>query len=138
MTFGRPTMIRTGSWDVQEPAMIDDCYLSADHQGLQPSDLHSRMYLFVYSLRLFDIMDEILSEFYALEGGGSGSNSSKSFDPWSVRDLANILTINAKLDEWRDDVPEILKDINSLSLSSSSLAPNQFHLMLQAKALRSR
>ncbi|KAG4025630.1 hypothetical protein MFRU_054g00590 [Monilinia fructicola] len=138
MTFGRPTMIRTGSWDVQEPAIIDDQYLSSDSQGVQPLGLHSRMYLFVYSLRLFDIMDEILSEFYVLQGGKSGSNSPRSFDPWSVHDLASILTINAKLDDFRESVPPIFKDVNSFALGTSSFAPNQFHVMLQSKVLRSR
>ncbi|APA14928.1 hypothetical protein sscle_13g096980 [Sclerotinia sclerotiorum 1980 UF-70] len=138
MTFGRPTMIRTGSWDVPEPAIIDDQYLSSDSQGVQQSGLHSRMYLFVYSLRLFDIMDEILSEFYVLQGGKSGSNSSKNFDPWSVRDLASILTINAKLDDFRESVPKILKDVNLFTLGNNSLTPNQLHLTLQSKVLRSR
>ncbi|EDO00513.1 hypothetical protein SS1G_14383 [Sclerotinia sclerotiorum 1980 UF-70] len=101
MTFGRPTMIRTGSWDVPEPAIIDDQYLSSDSQGVQQSGLHSRMYLFVYSLRLFDIMDEILSEFYVLQGGKSGSNSSKNFDPWSVLTRTHLTlttrTLNIRL-----------------------------------------
>ncbi|KAF7860876.1 hypothetical protein EAF04_008394 [Stromatinia cepivora] len=138
MTFGRPTMIRTGSWDVQEPAIIDDQYLSADSQGIQPSELHSRMYLFVYSLRLFDIMDEILLELYVLQGGKSGSNSSKDFDPWSVRDLASILTINAKLDDFQENVPKILKDVNLFTLENNSFTPSQLHLMLQSRILRSR
>ncbi|KAI9644448.1 hypothetical protein NHQ30_006469 [Ciborinia camelliae] len=138
MTFGRPNMIRTGSWDVQEPAIIDDQYLSVDGQGVQPSGLYSRMYLFVYSLRLFDITDEILSEFYVLQGGKGGSNSAKSCDPWSVGDLASILTINAKLYEFRETVPQIFKDTNTFALGSDSFAPNQLHVMLQAKVLRSR
>lgn len=138
MTFGRPTMIRTGSWNVQEPAIIDDQYLSTEGEGVQPLGLHSRMYLFVYSLRLFDIMDEILSEFYLLQGGKSGSNSSKFFDPWSVRVLGNILTINGKLDDFRDSVPQILKDVHESALKSNSFTPNQLHLMLQSKILRSR
>ncbi|KAF7886500.1 uncharacterized protein EAF01_011178 [Botrytis porri] len=141
MTFGRPTMIRTGSYDVTEPSIIDDQYLTADfHQvlGTQPSGVHSRMNLFVYSLRLFDIMDEILSNFYVFQGGKSESHSSKSFDPWSVGDLASILTINAKLDDFRESVPQIFKDVTSFALRTDAFAPGQLHVVLQSKVLRSR
>lgn len=142
MTFGRPTMVTTGSWDVQEPTIIDDQYLSTNGQGVQPPGLRSRMTLFVYSIRLFDIMDEILSEFYAHQGekSGSNSNSPKSFDSWSVRDLASILTINAKLDDFRESVPQIFKDITqgSYTPGTNPFAPHELHLMLQSKILRSR
>ncbi|TGO69783.1 hypothetical protein BOTNAR_0007g00640 [Botryotinia narcissicola] len=141
MTFGRPSMIRTGSYDVPEPSIIDDRYLIADfHQvpGAQPSGVHSRMNLFVYSLRLFDIMDEILSKFYVFQGGKNESDSTKSFDPWSVGDLASILTINAKLDDFRESVPRIFKDVNSFALGTDAFAPGQLHVVLQSKVLRSR
>ncbi|KAF7915571.1 hypothetical protein BELL_0497g00010 [Botrytis elliptica] len=141
MTFGRPTMIRTGSYDVPEPSIIDDQYLTADfHQvpGAQPSGAHSRMNLFVYSLRLFDIMDEILSNFYVFQGSKSESDSTKSFDPWSVGDLASILTINAKLDDFRESVPQIFKDVTSFALGTDAFAPGQLHVVLQSKVLRSR
>ncbi|TGO41160.1 hypothetical protein BHYA_0025g00100 [Botrytis hyacinthi] len=141
MTFGRPTMIRTGSYDVPEPSIIDDQYLIADfHQvpGAQPSGVHSRMNLFVYSLRLFDIMDEILSKFYVFQGGKNESDSTKSFDPWSVGDLASILTINAKLDDFQGSVPQIFKDVTSFALGTDVFAPGQPHVVLQSKVLRSR
>ncbi|TEY44385.1 hypothetical protein BOTCAL_0352g00050 [Botryotinia calthae] len=141
MTFGRPTMIRSGSYDVPEPSIIDDQYLTADsHQvpGAQPSGVHSRMNLFVYSLRLFDIMDEILSKFYVFQGSKSESNLAKSFDPWSVDDLASILTINAKLDDFRGSVPQIFKDVTSFALGTDAFAPGQLHVVLQSKVLRSR
>lgn len=141
MTFGRPTMIRSGSYDVPEPSIIDDQYLTADsHQvpGAQPSGVHSRMNLFVYSLRLFDIMDEILSKFYVFQGSKSESNLAKSFNPWSVDDLASILTINAKLDDFRGSVPQIFKDITSFALRTDAFAPGQLHVVLQSKVLRSR
>jgi hypothetical protein len=63
MTFGRPTMI-SKQWNVQAPAMIDDEYLLMDGEGFQPTDVPSRMGLFVYSSKLFEILDEILSTFY--------------------------------------------------------------------------
>ncbi|CCD34452.1 putative transcriptional regulatory protein [Botrytis cinerea BcDW1] len=141
MTFGRPTMIRSGSYDVPEPSIIDDQYLTADsHQvpGAQPSGVHSRMNLFVYSLRLFDIMDEILSKFYVFQGSKSESNLAKSFNPWSVDDLASILNINAKLDDFRGSVPQIFKDITSFALRTDAFAPGQLHVVLQSKVLRSR
>ncbi|QSZ28565.1 hypothetical protein DSL72_003063 [Monilinia vaccinii-corymbosi] len=138
MTFGRPTMIRTGSWNVQEPAMIDDQYLSGNGEGVQPLGLHSRMYLFVYSIRLFDIMEEILSKFYIHQGGKCGSSSSKSFDPWSINDLASLLTINAKLDEFRESLPQVLKDVNSFAPGSSPSTPLQLNIKLQSTILRCR
>lgn len=73
MASGRSPMLQ-GPWNVQLPSIIDDEYLLEEGTGFQPADIPSRMNLFVYSLQLFDIMEEILSTFYI---NSSGSHASK-------------------------------------------------------------
>jgi hypothetical protein len=132
MTFGRPTMICAGSWDTPVPTMIDDEYLLVDGEGTQPPGKHPRMCLFVYSIQLFEIMDEILSSFYIQDSTRKGKRRDRNTDgQWSIDDLTKILIINTKLDRFKGALPQFLKADDQQSAS-------QTHVTLQAKVLRSR
>jgi hypothetical protein len=133
MTFGRPTMV-LGTWDVIAPSMIDDEYLTQNGDGVQPPDLPSRMGLFVYSLQLFEIMDEVLSSFYIRDSGRTSLNNRFS-QSWSPEELLKVLNISSKLDRFGDSLPDFLRpEFGSITENE----PQYNHLMLQAKVLHCR
>ncbi|KAK9364506.1 fungal-specific transcription factor domain-containing protein [Lipomyces kononenkoae] len=107
MTFGRPTMI-SGSWDVIAPSMIDDEHLRRKGEGIQPPNSPSQMGLFVYSLKLFDITNEILSELYIRQSRGA-SPDEPCQKPWSPEQLLKVLSISSKLDRFDDTLPDSLR-----------------------------
>jgi hypothetical protein len=121
----------SGSWGVKLPSIIDDEYLS---EGVQPSHIPSRMNLFVYSVQLFDIMEEILSEFYLHDARGPVPKEQRHEARYQCN-LAKVLAINSKLDRFHDTIPEVLRPEFILSLGSE---PWFDHLRLQSKVLNSR
>ncbi|KAM3079687.1 hypothetical protein ACMFMG_006099 [Clarireedia jacksonii] len=132
MTFGRPTMIRAGSWNTLVPAMIDDEHLLVVGEGTQPSGSLSRMCLFIYSLQLFEIMDEILSSFYIQDSTRKGKQIGKNTDGrWSIDDLSDVLIINTKLDRFKSALPPFLQ-------ADDQHRTSRMHSTLQAKVLQSR
>ncbi|KAH8800258.1 fungal-specific transcription factor domain-containing protein [Xylogone sp. PMI_703] len=133
MTFGRPAMI-LGSWNVTAPSMIDDEYLMLRGDGMQPPNSPSRMGLFVYSLELFKITEEILSELYIRQDQGA-SPSEPYQGPLSPEQLLKVLSISAKLDRFDDTLPDFLR---SSPLSGAESETSYNHLMLQARVLNSR
>ncbi|KAK0114201.1 hypothetical protein ONS95_013701 [Cadophora gregata] len=103
MTFGRPAMIAR-SWDTPIPLMIDDEYLEAEEEGHQPTNRPSRLGLFVFSSKLYDILDKILVTFYTTE-----TPTPMSTDDSVQKLLSNVLTFNRQLDNFRNSIPEFLK-----------------------------
>ncbi|KAM5353126.1 hypothetical protein ACJZ2D_016988 [Fusarium nematophilum] len=129
MTFGRPCMIGA-SYSTPIPSMIDDEHLQENGIGIQPPDVPSRMGLFVSSCRLFEIVADILSSFYAK------NDDSKLNTDGPVQEMfADVLDFNRRLDEFSASIPDYLKTSrNSRPIPSD----NPGHINLQQQVLYCR
>jgi hypothetical protein len=107
MTHGRPAMV-SASWVVDSPLMIDDEYLLEEGEGSQPLDVPSDMCLFSYTTKLFDIMEEVLSTFYYRQTQ-LFFNDQPHLDAQTSERFSNVLKIEAKLNQFRDDLPNVLR-----------------------------
>ena len=58
--FGRPPLLRLCDCDVQEPAVVDDEFITPDGVGPQPSGTESRMGAFVATLRYYVVLESVL------------------------------------------------------------------------------
>ena len=107
MTHGRPSMIR-GLCGVRFPSTIDDEYLLKEGEGFQPPTLPSSMYAFVKSAELFDIMEEVLSTFHYRPLKLSIQKHMR-LDATTSEAVSQILKLEAKLDNFNNTLPDILK-----------------------------
>ncbi|KAL6898439.1 fungal-specific transcription factor domain-containing protein [Trichoderma evansii] len=107
MTFGRPTMVNT-SYGTPVPSLIDDEYLRTDGEGIQPKGVNSQMSLFVYSCRLFEILNDILSSFYAVDAAADPVPQSRLQDM-----VSEVLSFNRRLDDFIISLPGYLKTAQS-------------------------
>jgi hypothetical protein len=133
MTFGRPTMISSAS-DVPAPLMIDDEYLLIVGEGVQPEGTPSRMALFVCSLRLYDILRDVLSKFYK-----DDLNQRPVPDVTLSRSqhmVTDTLALNHRLDEFLDHVPAYVRAADTPLASHVHNEEN--HTRLQERILYSR
>ncbi|PVH74426.1 hypothetical protein DL98DRAFT_429464 [Cadophora sp. DSE1049] len=130
MTFGRPAMI-TRSWDIPIPLLIDDEFLQIDGDGHQPSNIPSRMGLFVYSSKLYDILDKILITFYV----EPETSKPISTDDSLQKLLSNVLTFNRQLDGFHNSAPEYLRLPAKVAHSGIHMNSN---IQLQAQILNCR
>jgi len=131
MTYGRPTMT-SGPFDVLPPLAIDDEYL--DGEGGQPQGIPSRMNLFVYSVQLFDIMDDILSNFYSHQGGVV-LDGRWQLDLDISEALSYILGVDARMNEWKESIPDFLQPGTNIKYH----AEVWYHdVVLQSSILRNR
>lgn len=89
------------------PLLIDDEYLSETEEGEQPPDKLSYMGLFVYSIKLLDILEEILSTFYSQQDSLNDSPY-VNFQEKFRQEMHNILRLNSKLDAFVNTLPEYL------------------------------
>lgn len=129
-TFGRP-VLHQRPYSIPLPQAIDDEFLSDADEGCQASERVSRMSFFVYSIKLFDIWDDILRDFY-LSGDRqleSGQAVAPCQDPSRVHDLC------IRLDKFVDDLPNHLKADSCGSDLNDSLADC---FRMQAQVLKSR
>lgn len=133
MTHGRPAMV-SSSWAVELPAMIDDEYLLEVGEGSQPPDAPSQMSLFMYSTRLFGILDEILSKFYHHptrlfldDTGGVDSQFPET--------LTEVLRLEADLNRCNNEIPDFL---NVSTLPESQSRPWHNQVVMQSSILRGR
>ena len=111
MTFGRPTML-SKSWKVPVPLLIDDEYLSVQGEGVQPSKIPSRLGLFVSSCKLFEILHEILSNFYIGDSSvGLLKQQESELDQREI--IMDVLDYNRRLDKFSDSIPEYLRTTRS-------------------------
>ncbi|KAH6713063.1 fungal-specific transcription factor domain-containing protein [Leptodontidium sp. MPI-SDFR-AT-0119] len=124
MTFGRPAMI-TRSWGTPLPLMIDDEFLQAEGEGHQPIDIPSRLGLFVFSSKLYEILDKILVTFYTPE-----PPTLVSTDDSMQKLLGNMLTFNRQLDVFRKSIPDYLR----LPAKDESPGPHMHTLYVQIQA----
>jgi hypothetical protein len=128
MTFGRPVMI-ADSYNVPLPCLIDDEYLSRDSEASQPAHTPSRLGLFVFSCRLFEILADILGSFYAAESR-SGLEAGAC-----VQDMVmQVLNFNSRLDEFMASVPDDLQPVTA----QCSTSEREHHMNLQQQVLYCR
>lgn len=135
MTFGRPTMISSAS-DVPPPLMIDDEYLLPVGEGVQPEDTPSKMALFVCSLRLYDILRDILSKFYKDDLSQRPTPNVTLPTPISQHMVTDTLALNHRLDDFLEHVPIYVRAADT-PLASHSLKEEN-HTRLQDRILYSR
>ena len=109
MTFGRPVMVNK-SYSTPVPSLIDDEYLRMEGDGTQPQSVPSRMGLFVSSCRLFEILSDILSSFYADNPNAPLESESELCVQQMVLDL---LGFNRRLDSFITSIPDYLKTAHS-------------------------
>lgn len=129
MTFGRPLMVRD-SHNTRIPSLIDDEYLQGTSIGTQPTDIPSRMGLFVSSCKLFEILSDILSSFYM----GKDTSSSKN-DTRMQEITADVLCFNRRLDQFSASIPSYLK----MSKDPPGLqSPTEGYIILQKQVLHCR
>lgn len=95
MTFGRPSMIDKAH-TIPIPAMIDDDYLSDREEARQPPGIHSRLGLFVYSCKLFEILEDILDLFYRDTGSHRSANGANQV----AEIVTPVLDFNRRLDSF--------------------------------------
>jgi hypothetical protein len=58
--FGRPPMLRLRDCDIDQPASVDDEYITVDGIGTQPAGVESRMSAFVCLCHLSVVLDAVL------------------------------------------------------------------------------
>ncbi|KAF4420578.1 Transcriptional activator acu-15 [Fusarium acutatum] len=111
------------------PLTIDDEYLLETGEGTQPPDSPCRLGLFIYTIRLLEILDKVLKCFYAqdaLEGDEQTEMPLLALD--------KMLTLNSKLDIFLDGLPDYLK----LHGGSPDFNTQQENTLLQSRILYCR
>ncbi|KAE8443487.1 hypothetical protein EG329_001798 [Mollisiaceae sp. DMI_Dod_QoI] len=105
--FGRPHMISLPS-SIPLPLLIDDEYLLVDGEGQQPANTDSYLGFFLSSLKLFDIMSDVLTMYYNQKE--SSLHSHHTGTPWWRSHLLDdILKIDSTLDDFANTLPNHLK-----------------------------
>jgi len=128
MTFGRPFMISNHSSNTM-PALTDEEGDSEDGQVLA-RDYVPPYGCFVYSLQLFDILEDILSALYAGVTVPLRARGESATRP-NVPDLTKVVELDARLNDFHRDLPSFLKPREWSPLASDSAT-------LQANVLQVR
>lgn len=94
------------SWEAVRPKAVDDEFLQHVDEGCQPLGLPSYVEDFVYSLGLFEILDDVLAMTHNLheDDGEHGDRGRKS----TLR-LVDTLSLNSRLEELVESMPDCLK-----------------------------
>lgn len=134
MTFGRPSMIPVHT-KVALPMAIDDEYLTDDINCQQPQDRFCRMSFFINTLKLYDILGNILTVFYG------GSNEARTSIPFSDRaraeeDYQAVLRLDRALLDFQMELPPFLQ-FRYLDAQGEPL-PRDPIFLRQANVLHSR
>ncbi|KAF5250764.1 hypothetical protein FANTH_4036 [Fusarium anthophilum] len=103
-TFGRP-VLHCRPHTVPLPEPIDDEYLSEVDEGCQPENSPSRMAFFVYNMKLFNILDDILSQFYS----HGYQNVTQDETVKLAEYLRDIPRLCSELDNFLESLPSHLK-----------------------------
>ncbi|KAF5672609.1 cytochrome P450 monooxygenase [Fusarium circinatum] len=103
-TFGRPPMVLDSS-SVPKPEMINDEYLSETGQGFQPLDAYPQMGCFIYSCNLFDILHQVLVEFYVNKKPNPHSNNKDSL---LGEEIQVIMGYHRELNKFQETLPPFL------------------------------
>lgn len=117
MTYGRPCMIdRRLSLSVPHPTAVDGEELPADpgmSGSLLPTEKPSLNDFFVYSLTLYNILHDILVNFYSPEAQRAESLDDvyRHYFETSARPPGEftVLEIDRRLSKWETDIPSYLK-----------------------------
>ena len=121
MTFGRPAMISKSHVDAIPLPETND----TDHHAavLQQWNQPSRMSFFVESLRLYDIMNDILVELYInAENSVDKKQHGTAFQQQSIEsvDLTTILKLDQALMMWGRSLPPHLRISSAESIGSTT------------------
>lgn len=104
-TFGRPVTLPK-TFNVKLPQKIDDEFLQDFGEGFQPIGNFSKLEGFVYSIQLFDILDNVLTTIYASSNGEVAiENRNLGF----AKKLAGTVMLNSQLDDLLRNTPAHLK-----------------------------
>ncbi|KAF5249844.1 hypothetical protein FOXYS1_14986 [Fusarium oxysporum] len=131
-TFGRPSMLPYRS-RVPLPITIDDEYLLEIGEGTQPPGSPCRLGLFVYTIRLLEILDEVLKSFYAQDAQEQVMDIDNQ-TKMPLLDLDEILRLNSQLDVFLDGLPDYL----TLQGTSTGSGVQQDNTLLQPRILYCR
>jgi hypothetical protein len=93
---------------VPVPLMVDDEYLLEDGEGSQPSQSEPHIGFLVFSIKLFDILDHILSKIYHHDSVKPFSQGVENLW-WSRERLEDVLKLNSSLDDLFETLPNNLK-----------------------------
>lgn len=111
LTFGRPTMIdgQTASL-VPMPLSLDDAHLTHDVVAGAAQDDHGPTMIdfFIESLRLYEILYEILAKLYHSIEETQNSRSLSTL-PLNSEKLAVLLDLDQNLSTWFEDLPTHLR-----------------------------
>ncbi|KIW99851.1 uncharacterized protein Z518_10779 [Rhinocladiella mackenziei CBS 650.93] len=125
MTYGRPLMMHPPMTrqSLVYPSMVDDEFLTRPPEapGRQPEGIPSVIASYSYTLRLQEILGEILSAFYSGDqssGSGAAGGENKSMKENSHSSLVNrlkagdfqdLFRLDASLSKWHNSLPRYLK-----------------------------
>ncbi|KAH6613057.1 fungal-specific transcription factor domain-containing protein [Boeremia exigua] len=132
-TFGRPTTLPR-SWETTRPKAIDDEFLQHAGEGSQPPGLPSYLEGFVYTIDLFEILDDVLAVTHNLhddEPGGDHRDRARK----PVLRLVDTLSLNSRLEDLAENIPDRLK----LAYTNESVLPRSRDMFsVQAQVLHCR
>lgn len=118
MAYGRPFMIPVS----QQPALpqvIDDDLLTTapNPPAVQPEDKPSHMAFFVHTIRLYEIMGDILNTIYS---GGTRRSVGNMNTP-EEGGLNAVIRLQSALSTWERTLPWFLKPSGLASLTDNAI-----------------
>lgn len=120
LVFNRPEAIGSTS-ESPLPEAIDDEYLKQNGEfGCQPPDKVSRIQVFVHSIKLFDVVHDILATLYNTNKRHTTALIGKvAVQVWSGSWLEDIVQLDKALQALRESLPDQLR----LGLSTTTQSP---------------
>jgi hypothetical protein len=94
--------------NVPLPLEIDDEYLWTNSEKSQPREIPSLMSFFVFSVRLFNIMNHTLAQLYQHDSESCVSNESQDHQ-WVRGRLQTVLSLSSALDDLSLILPSHLE-----------------------------
>jgi hypothetical protein len=96
------------SWETIPPKAIDDQLLQCAGEGSQPVGLPSYIEGFVYSLGIFEILNDVLAVTHSLQEDEYASER-RDRGRKSMLRLVDTLSLNSRLDDMEESMPDRLK-----------------------------
>jgi hypothetical protein len=150
MAYGRPFMIPV-TRDLKLPDIIDDEILTAPPHApaRQPEGKPSQMAFLVYTIKLYEIMGEILLTLYSdnSEGFSSTDNSRENglsnarseIDEQNLaRSLNSIIKLEMALNSWKQSLPVFLQHNYNRNREISEDDVKARKLLRQCNVLKAR
>lgn len=132
--FGRASMIRGDQLRLRLPEAIDDEYLSEEiaTRNSQPADRPSALELFIQTIKLYAILDQIWDQDREAPKSVAGTPRHDSL-PYSMADVQPLLDLDTTIMDWRDSLPPHLQHdatadegLPDNALTPESLPPTDF------------